>query len=271
MNGWNRAQVMLGTLVTVQVAPDTPQARAHRAMDAALARMAHIARVMSAHDPLSDLGRLCRAQAHQVLTLDPDTVQVLRAARDWTLRSGGAFDPVRAADALVRRGARPGLRASVGDLSDLELLSDTVVQVAKPIAIDLGGIAKGYAVDRAMDVLRQHQVTQARVNAGGDLAVMGPAPQRIVLRHAGAQARSHMRGALMGRQGAVATSIAVSGLSEFVAHARRRRMPWHSATVSAHDCMSADALTKWALHSSLLCPVLTRTLREHGATLWRSR
>lgn len=270
MMGWTRAQVLLGTLVTIEVDHALARSSADAAMAAALARISHIGRVMSAHDPNSDLARLSRAHPDQLLELDPATVQVLRAARDWTIRSGGTFDPVRAAQTLVHRGARPGLQSSAGDLRDMDLLSEVMVRVSRPVSIDLGGIAKGYAVDQAMQVLRQHAVTHARVNAGGDLAVMGHIPQRIALRHAGDQPRSQAMGALFLREGAVATSVACDAWSGFVARPRRATATWRSATVTAPNCMTADALTKWALQSSVLCPSLRHALREHRATLWRS-
>lgn len=273
MSHWTRAQVLMGTLVTLEVDRRCPMQAAFIAMEAALNRMAHIARVMSAHDPGSDLGRLSRATPEQTLRLDPHTVRVLQAARDWVRQSGGAFDPVQAAHTLSQRGLRPGLSRGTGGLRDLDVCSAVEVRVRQAVAIDLGGIAKGYAVDQALQVLREHDIAQARVNAGGDLAVMGPTPQRIALRHAGVHARSQNLGHLRLCEGAVATSTAtpsMSDMGEMVARPRRAPVRWHSATVMAPDCMTADALTKWALQSTPLCPLLKRALREHRATLWRS-
>lgn len=268
MKRWTRAQVVMGTLVTLEVGPDLPMGVAHTAMEAALARMSHIARVMSAHDPGSDLGRLSRALPQQTLSLDPDTIRVLQAARDWTQRSEGLFDPWRAGLHLSRLGRRPGLSEGAGHWRDIEFLSSVEVHVAQAMTLDLGGIAKGYAVDQAMQVLREHGIPLARVNAGGDLAVMGPGPQPLTLRHAGDRPRNQDLGRLRLRQGALATSI--TPWSDWIPSNRRGRLRWRSATVCAPDCMTADALTKWALQSSLLCPVLQRTLRQHQAIMWRS-
>ena len=269
MNRWSRAQVLLGTLVTVEVDTDLSWPAAQAALEAAFEQIAHIGRVMSAHDPRSDLGRLSRARPRQVLTLDPHTLRVLRAAIHWHRCSGGAFDPVRAASRLLPK--RPGLRAGQSHLNAIECLSDTEVRVSHPVAIDLGGIAKGYAVDQALAMLRSHGITHARVNAGGDLAVMGEIARAITLRHADDHPRHWHVGRISMKQGAVATSVAARGLTELVARSRHRRTPWRSATVRALDGMTADALTKWALQTSLLCPALRSALRAHRATMWRSR
>ena len=76
-----------------------------------------------------------------------------------------------------------------GTFSAVELLPDNRVRFSAGIAIDLGGIAKGFAVDRAIATLRGHGVREAVVNAGGDMRVMGasgaansrPLPDRLSL------------------------------------------------------------------------------------------
>jgi hypothetical protein len=69
---------------------------------------------------------------------------------------------------------------------------------------------------------------------------------------------------------AMATSAWQTPDTDSVQTTGRSCRQWRSATVTAPDCMTADALTKWALQSSLLCPALTSALREHHATVWRS-
>ncbi len=277
---WQRARVMLGTLVTIQVhRPDDAlsldeEAVTH-AIEAAFACMSHIGRVMSAHDAQSDLGRISHAGPDSVLSLDPHTVVVLRSALHWHSVSGGAFNPCLAASHLSRSGWRPGLRELPAPDSqawrELRLVSDTQIQVPHALALDLGGIAKGYAVDQAIDVLRAQGVDSALVNAGGDLRAIGPRAWPLQARHAHSSVRdAAVRGVRHLVQGAVASSVAGPRNPEFVP--TLRRMPqWQSATVRAPECMTADVLTKWALQSSALCPSLSRQLRLQGARMWRSR
>jgi hypothetical protein len=70
--------------------------------------------------------------------------------------------------------------------------------------------------------------------------------------------------------GGIATSVAAVDGSDFIPTTHRGQATWRSATVWARDCMTADVLTKWALQSSPLCPLLRATLRRNGARMWRS-
>jgi thiamine biosynthesis lipoprotein len=269
-----RAQPMLGTVVSLQVHITQGQASlAERAMADALATMAHISDVMSAHRASSDVGRLSRAISGEVLTLDPETVRVLSAAKHWVAVSCGAFNPCRAAQSLSRDCRRPGLATEAsGVLSDITWLSDTEVRLAKPVQLDFGGIAKGYAVDRAIERLKAHGIQDALVNAGGDLRVMGTHGWPIDVRHAqytliDGRTQARMRP----YQTALATSVSGHLNPEFVASRPHRKLPWQSVTVQANTCMAADVLTKWAMQASLLCPDLKAVLRQHGGRMWRSR
>ena len=63
----------------------------------------------------------------------------------------------------------------------IELLPENAVRFRYPdVRIDLGGIAKGFAVDRALEALRGFGISSGMVNAGGDLAAFGPDPQRSI-------------------------------------------------------------------------------------------
>ncbi len=281
---WQRARALLGTLVSIQVccAEDAPNdegaAAAHMAMEAAFAVMAHIGRVMSAHDPQSDVARLSQARAGEVLRLDPHTVHVIRSAQHWQHVSGGAFDPCVAASHLSGLGLRPGLCATPHGCDDnihtLRVVSADQVQVAHPLGLDVGGIAKGYAVDQAIAALCAHGITSALVNAGGDMRAIGAHAWRIDVRHARQSVRDGRVPVLRHLVcGALATSVAGLRNPEFVASLGRTpaMSVWQSASVRAHDCMTADVLTKWALQSSPLCPSLRTHLRQCGARMWRSR
>ena len=269
-----RARPLLGTVVSIQAHVDEADApHASQAVALAFERMAHITRVMSAHHASSDLGRIAHAQPDKVFTLDADTVHVLRAAQHWARISGGAFNPCEAAHTLSRRQLRPGVAgAAKGNLRDIHIRSATEVWLTQATALDLGGIAKGYAVDCAIDVLRTHGVTHALVNAGGDLRAIGPRHWPVDVRHANTRL---MDGRLTRKkhlhQKALATSVAGPLNPEFVRTKRRHPLTWHSVSIQADSCMVADVLTKWALQASLLCPDLRAALRENHGRMWRSQ
>jgi thiamine biosynthesis lipoprotein len=175
---------------------------------------------------------------------------------------------------LALSGQRPGLaclnHASAG-LHALDVLSDTTVKLQHAIALDVGGIAKGYAVDCAIAALQQHGVAHALINAGGDMRAVGDKAWPVDVRHAQQNLIDvRMRSCQTLHQHALATSVAAPVNSEFVSVRRFQKHRWLSATVQAPDCMTADVLTKWALQSSLLCPQLRQVLRAHQARMWRS-
>jgi thiamine biosynthesis lipoprotein len=268
-----RARPLLGTVVSIQVHAEAGEVRrAEEVIVEAFAIMAHIGQVMSAHQPDSDLGRLSRAREGEVLTLDAHTVRVIRAAHYWSQLSRGAFNPCRAALALSHAGMRPGLTGeAMGLLHDIAVQTDTDVELTAPVALDFGGIAKGYAVDCAIDVLTNHGISNALVNAGGDLRTIGHRRWPIDVRHAhttliNGRLPQHTRI----QQSALATSVAGALNPEFVFTRTRSQPRWRSVTVQASSCMAADVLTKWAMQASLLCPDLRAALRQNHGRMWRT-
>ena len=310
-----RGRPLLGTLVTIQLeAFDVDAgldmdghetAALHTAIDAAFAAVAHIGRVMSAHCATSDLGALARAAPGSMIALDPHTVHVLRAAQRWQAASAGAFDPAAAARALSGAGLRPAFAnmpaANTGResrLAELRFLSDRHAQLTAPLRLDLGGIAKGHAVDLAVATLREHGVTSGLVNAGGDMRAFGPrrwpvaAAWRQPIAPASAMNRDHAVGGPRELcDAALATSESNWPHSELIDTARqsassRHRQAMHRladgravnaathcrCTVRAPACIDADALTKWGLVAELRpTSPLGRTLRAARATMWRQQ
>ncbi len=142
---------------------------------------------MSFHDAHSELSHLHRRALYAPVAVHPHTRAVLTCALELSIRSQGRFDVTVAGELVAQRRLprpdspwRPDPAAS---WSDVELDGDRV-RFHRPLWLDLGGIAKGYAVDRAIDCLRAHGVPQGCVNAGGDLRCFGAEPERIQLRSA---------------------------------------------------------------------------------------
>ncbi len=244
-----RARPLLGTLVEISVrGADDPEA----AIDSAFAAIGEVHALMSYHDPASEVSRLNRQAHRRPVRVHSATFEVLRAALALSQRSGGAFD-VSIAPELERQGLLPRVRGrgAAGTWRDIECAPGRRVRFHRPLRIDLGGIAKGYAVDRACEVLRRHGIHSALVNAGGDLRVVGSTPWPIVVRH---PARP---GTLLPlcdlADGAVATSAAyfqerppgARRVSALVNGRTRGLRDWcGSVSVTAATCLHADALTK---------------------------
>src|SRR5579862_2341809 len=107
-----RARPLLGTYVSVAVSGVSGPAAA-AAGDAAFAAIARVERLMSFHDPGSDLGRLNRAAGREAVAVDPWTIEVVRAACDLQLASDGCFD-ISVVPELQRQGLLPGRAADDG-------------------------------------------------------------------------------------------------------------------------------------------------------------
>lgn len=277
-----RAQPLLGTLVTIRVRVGVDVCRdqdglghVHKVMDQAFRSMQEIERVMSAHSPDSDLARLARVAPGDEILLSEHTVAVLRLAKYWNQTSLGAFDPVLAANRLSRLDMRPAFRgvalAPQVTLRELSIVSGNKVRLERPMRLDLGGIAKGYAVDRAIAVLATGGIEVALVNAGGDLRASGEWGWPVAIRSPDARRHTrHLEGLRRLRNSALATSTGGPLNGEFVPAGRARLAhEWTSCSVHAPDCVTADALTKWGLQSPTKLPRLKRILRLHGASLWR--
>jgi thiamine biosynthesis lipoprotein len=135
---------------------------------------------VSFHDEGSDVSRLNRGAYETAIRVHPWTFEVLEIALDLHSRSNGMFD-IRIAPALQKLGLLPyhggdlaGDAPRISGHGGIELLAGQRVRFHdRATQIDLGGIAKGFAVDRAIDALRDHGMPSGLVNAGGDLAPLG--------------------------------------------------------------------------------------------------
>jgi thiamine biosynthesis lipoprotein len=248
-----RARPLLGTFVEVAVFAAGPHG--HAAIEAAFAAAAKVHRLMSFHDPDSDISRLNREASARAVTVDPWTFEVLQMAVELHGRSNGAFD-VAVAPALQELGLLPRHEDRTSPhrsrCDALELRPPCAARFRDPcVRIDLGGIAKGFAVDRAVEVLRQSGVAGGLVNAGGDLAAFGPRSHAIHLRDP--RNGRIVMGEVAVTDGALASSG--GGLDPFLSwevaaprilDPRTGRPPRSvvGATVRAPSCMVADALSK---------------------------
>ena len=264
-----RAKPLLGTLVEIAISAGDNDAFL-RVTELAFAEIAEVHRAMSFHDAGSDLRTLARAAAGAVLQLSPHTWRVLSLALEMEVRSGGVFNAA-VAPALVAIGLLPipdGAQAPVAPslAEGIELLPDHRLRVRLPLWVDLGGIAKGHAVDRAVACLQSMGVASGLVNAGGDMRAFGSGTHPVRLRVAGG-----LRSVGRLRDGALASSSNADGPD--AAHSPhidpRTGLPVRSAqavVVHAPCAAVADALTKVAL----LCPATADRLCVALRAQWRA-
>ncbi|OAF17722.1 FAD:protein FMN transferase [Bradyrhizobium neotropicale] len=243
-----RARPLLGTFVEIE-ANGLVDSALDRAIAHAFEAIERVHRLMSFHDPDSDISRLNRHAASAPVAVDPWTMKVLRKARKLYQATDGLFDCAVGHEA-IERGLLPSLgldQLERGTFAALECVSATAIRFSTRIAIDLGGIAKGFAVDRAVATLRAHGVRDALVNAGGDMRVMGETPQPVHIRCPDDE-RHLLRVGLL-RNAAIATSAAGAtvrkGSVQAAPAATFASDPEGAAySVVAPTCLLADALTK---------------------------
>jgi thiamine biosynthesis lipoprotein len=252
----HRCRPLLGTFVEVAV----PEAAPETATEAAFAAMAEADRLMSVHRADSDVGRLNRA-AGRPIEVHPWTFEVLELALELHRASEGVFDIT--ATPLAPE-APPGR---------LALLPGLAARLLGPGAsLDLGGIAKGYAVDRALDALRAAGAPAGLVNAGGDIAVFGPEAVPVAVRDPRRPDR------LLWRLDLRDAALAASGGRHDPAHgtdvaapavlhpATRRPAPGIAgASVVAPSCALADSLTKVVMLAGIESLMLLRRLGAAAA------
>jgi FAD:protein FMN transferase len=171
-----RARPLLGTFVEICARGPDPVCL-EGAVEEAFGAIARVHLLMSFQDVDSDVNKLNRQAAIRETRVDSWTYEVLEAALDLYRRSCGIFDVT--AGPSFASASKPKNASSAA----VELLPDNHVRFhGADIAIDLSGIAKGAAVDRAIAVLKRHGIPSGLVNAGGDLAVYGAGPFRVHIR-----------------------------------------------------------------------------------------
>lgn len=261
-----RLRPLLGTFV--EVAADR-----EAALTPAFAAIEEVQRLLSFHDPASDLSRLNRSQGEWVRIRAPSAT-VLRRALMMMRASDGLFNCTVGGE-LVRRQTLPdpcaahprrrGWRTlTMGRADDLEV-QGTRARLRRPVLITLDGIAKGYAVDRAVQALRRQGARAGWVNAGGDVRAFGRVALPLDLRERDGKLRP--LGSL--QSAALASSaVFVRPQARFPGHivaAQKSRPTLGVWSVLATTAWRADALTKVAA----LAPASERaaTVRRLGGRL----
>jgi thiamine biosynthesis lipoprotein len=260
-----RTVPLMGTIAEVQVA-HKDERFAEDAIDAAIAELQWVERIMTRFRSDSDIGRANLGAGRDGVLVTPETAIVIAAALRAASASDGRFDPAVGAvselwdvlnrheppaDDRVQRLAARGFWRKVD--VDVSATAPRVRFDDPDLHLDLGAIAKGYGVDRATGVLRSRGVQHAIVTVGGDLFALGQSPEgepwTVGIRSP--HDRHELAATLRVSDRAVATSGDYERFFRWrgmryhhlmdPATAAPRRTPFHSATVLASRCIDADA------------------------------
>lgn len=217
-----RARPMLGTLVEVGVR--SASADQDATVEAAFAAVLAVQQALSRFDPDSDVSQFHALRCGQALQMRPATKAVLAAAAQLHLASAGLFD--------ISLGTAP---------QGWQCDGDQLRKLAAGTRLDLGGIAKGYAVDVAVQALLGRGCTAGWVNAGGDLRAFGDVDVPIHLRD---ESTGGVRRFADLREGAFATSHFDDDSRSSLVPGRLAVATRAHISVAAPQCLWADALTK---------------------------
>lgn len=166
------------------------------AIEAVFAEMRRVDALMSTYKPDSQISQVNALAAEGAVAISAELYALIEASLEYSHLSGGAFDITYASVGYLydyrdrERPAAAAIDAALPGVDYRQLRLDPqrrTVAFARPgMRIDLGGIAKGHAVDRSIALLRARGITRAMVNAGGDTRVIGNrfgAPWVIGIRH----------------------------------------------------------------------------------------
>jgi FAD:protein FMN transferase len=232
----SRLRIGLGTFVAIEAEAATP-AVGDRGMAAGFDAIARAGNLMHPTRAGSDVAAMSRWALGVPMRVHAWTWAVLELCQRLNRLSDGIFDPC--------------LPGSPGRLADLELTQPRQVQEYSLIQharlhLDLGGIAKGYAVDRAIDALRAAGCHGGLVNAGGDAAVFGARDHTMFCSTRGGSAIVTLRNAALASS-EVGNESRPGEHRGYYNGADRRVTVSGSVAITAGSAAIADGLTKCVL------------------------
>ena len=262
-----RAMPVMGTIAQFAVV-SRDERHAHAAIDAAMEELQCVERTMTRFTDHSDIGRANLAAARDAVAVSAETAFVTREGLRWASALDGRYDP--AAGAIVklwdvRNRHEPPADDRVAELAGRRFHraveagtyrgSPALRYHDDGARLDLGSIAKGYGVDRAVHALRRHGIEKAIVVAGGDIYALGSAPDDEPWT-IGIQSPTDER-AIAGTLRLADRAVATSGTyRQFFRHGGRtyhhimdpvtaqpRATAMQSLTIVADSVMRADAAT----------------------------
>ncbi len=161
----------------------TDRAKGEAALEAVMEEMRRIDRTMSPFKPDSELSRINREAAQMPVPISKEMFDLITRSIQFSEMSDGAFDITFSSVGYMydyRKGVKPSeaeIAKALPALNyrhlQLDRSAQTIHFVRTGVRIDLGGIAKGYAVDNCIALLKARGIKQALVTAGGDSRVIG--------------------------------------------------------------------------------------------------
>ena len=178
----DRTEAIMGTRIYVEVWSDD-EAKGDQAISAVMAEMTRIDELMSHYKPESQLSQINARAAQEPVKVDKELFDLIKRSLYFSQITDGAFDITYASVGHLYdfpahvHPTEAQIKSALPAVNYRNLLLDpehlTVRFEHQGMRIDLGGIGKGYAVDRGIDILKARGIQHAVVTAGGDTRIIG--------------------------------------------------------------------------------------------------
>ena len=178
------SRALMGTLVQITIMEeDGGEAESEAAAEAAFDEISRLEKILSSYDPASDVSLVSKAAGRSAVKVSPEVVEVVAKAMEISSLSAGAFDPT--VGALARAWGYSGEKGEVPPADEVARLlplvdyraivvdekNSTVMLSKKGMVLNLGGVAKGFIVGKAIAKLKAGGMRRGIVHAGGDMTV----------------------------------------------------------------------------------------------------
>ncbi|AXY24634.1 thiamine biosynthesis protein ApbE [Suicoccus acidiformans] len=219
-----RAEAMLHTAVQIQIYHQGDQVDA--ALDEAFTYMADMEKLLTTQLKESDVYQINQAAGKEPVHVAPETYEIIERAIEIAQESDGLFDiSIGALTNLWQIGSENARVPEAAEIQDaLERIDyrkiqlnpeeQTVFLEEAGMALELGGISKGYIGSGVAQILKNHGITTAIINLGGNVVVLGSNPNHADGWNVGVQDPDLNRGAIVGTQRAEESAIVTSGIYE---------------------------------------------------------
>ncbi len=219
-----RAETKLHTAVTLQIFHEGSEAEA--AMTEAYDYMDRMEQLLSTNKEGSDVYRINQAAGHETVKVDPATLTIIKQGLETAEVSGGRFDISIGAvsnlwkigDVDARKPSDQEIQAALPKIDYHKITLDEAAQTVRleeeGMALELGGISKGYIADGIRNIFAKHGVNTAIINLGGNVIVMGTSPSSPEGWNVGVQDPDEVRGQVVGTKRVIDGTVVTSGIYE---------------------------------------------------------
>lgn len=274
-----RETTVMGTYLSVTIYDrDVPPERANALIDSTFREMQRIEQLMTDYSDTSEVGKINTRAGKDSVEVSEELIRLLGISQSYSEKSNGAFDAtvgpiVKAWDFLSAEPEVPSnyeiraLRQLVG-YKNLSLVGTKAFLHERGMRLDLGGIAKGYAVDRSIEILKRNGITSAIVDLGGNLGVwwkgthaLDSSVAEILIRH------PRKEGKFFGAFNVGTAGVSTSGDYQrcFFNNGRRYHHIINPATgYPANDVVSVTIVADNAMNADALSTLVFVLGREKG-------